>query len=456
MAISIPLIYFSDELQMYLQNRLTFIPKQSFIAAQLGAVPTPIVMFRIDEERADQDNGKRNVYLPYMVAREVFPSYVFPPYDKIQFNLTVDLRPKQVSVFTEAFPYLQAYGGVILELPTAFGKTLTSLALAAACGDRVLIVYPLIFLAKSWYNTLIKFTTCRSICIVEDHHSVTKWMALNGDKVPDVLICMVTRIDWIPNDIRKRYGTLIIDEAHCFATQLRLNALSMIEPEYILALTATAFRQDDLFATLIAMCAFSVTRPLDVPFTVTKFETNIQPPTKLNKMGKLDWNALCDWLVNCGARNIMICQIIEHLLKQPWYTSDGEAKPRKILVLTHRKKHVMILGEMLTDMKIAHATFYGNAESYDDEMVVIGTFKKMSVGYDEENASQNFNGIRFSTLILTMSLKDGGSLMQSIGRCLRLLWPSVVCICDKLPVFEKHWRAQKKCFAEMGATFLEC
>ena len=457
MAIPVALSDLNDEMQLYLQQRLTFTPKQSYIATKLGAEPVPIVMFRIDPEREDHDNSKRLAYIPYMVAREVFPNYVFPTYEKIQFAMTTQLRPKQIDVFNEAWPFLSMYGACNLCLPTGFGKTVLGSLISSVCGDRTIIVYPLMFLGKTWYNTFMKFTNCRSICIIENHNSLPIWLSKYGD-IPDVLICMVTRVDWIPADIRKRYGTLIIDEAHCFPTQIRLNNLLKFQPEYILALTATPFRQDDLFVTLDAMCAFSVTRPLDVPFTVTKFETQITPETKLRKVGPdmvLDWNFLCDWLINCEARNILICQLIQHMLEQPWYTGDGEAKPRKILVLTHRKKHVETLSKMLTVMQIAHATFYGTAESYSDEMVVIGTFKKMGIGFDESNNVSNFNSMRFNTLILTMSLKDGSSLIQSCGRCMRICNPAIIDCVDSMPLLQRHWRERKKCYAALGATFLE-
>lgn len=396
-----------------------------------------------------------------MTARELVPNHVFGPYPTVNFSFTGTLYPKQQQVAAEAMDYLSTQGAVILALYTAFGKTITSAFLASMLYGKTIIVVPLICLLNSWYKTFMDFTNCKSVLILDNIYSLNQFYQQHND-VPDVLICYIGRVELIPVDVKKLYKILIVDEAHCFFTQIRSNLLLSFQPEYIIALSATINKTNGLAKMLFAMCGFCIERKLDKPFTVSPVHTNIIPQTKQNKMGTLDWAALNKWLANCDIRNQYIAALIQHLLSQPWVATAKDendmdiqvTNPRKILVAVYQKAHADNIGFYLQQLGIPHVKFYGNMLSYQDQPVVITTLSKAGTGYDQTMATEDFDGIKFNTLCIPISVKDHNVLEQLVGRVLRNnAAPDVIDFVDCLPTLERHWKSRKAWYDKHNAIY---
>lgn len=477
MAIKLAIADFDQTMMSWVNDKLTFTAEQSYITKMSSnAEAESIQMFLIEytNQPVIMENKDQNgddivqimqvptyVYIPYMTAREVVPNHVFGPYPTANYNFTGALYPNQQQVAAEAMEYLTTQGAVILALYTAFGKTITSAFLASMLYGKTIIIVPFTCLLKSWYKTFMDFTSCRSVLILDGIDSLNQFYQKNGD-IPDILICYVGRVELIAVDVKKLYKILIVDEAHCFFTQIRSNLLLSFQPEYIIALSATLNKASGLSKMLYAMCGFCIERRLEKKFVVTPLRTGIIPQTKQNKMGTLDWPALNTHFATLEIRNQYIAALTRHMLAQPWVAMTKDENdmdveiscPRKILIVVYQKKHADNIGACLGQLGIVYVKFYGNMTTYQDQSVVIMVLAKGGCGYDEINATTDFNGIRFNTLILTCSIKDHGVLEQVIGRVLRNSAPPDIIDCiDTHTTLERHWKSRKAWYDKHNATY---
>lgn len=424
MGLRFPLDVLDKNLKIKLRELLIFEPQVSYLANPYEKNPEPIKFYTTSEN---------SIKLPYMVGKTISKDYGYkaPKYDSYKFNMNVELRKNQVPVIEEAYAELEKNGCVVLALHTGFGKTVVATSLASRLGGKVIIFYTRIFLGTSWSKTFEKYSDCKNYMIVESRKSIENWLKTHDD-IPDVLLLPVTRVDWVPEKIRRRYKGLIVDEAHEFCTRENCKKILGLEPGYVISLTATPNRQDGLFKMMETLSGNVIYRPSKRPFKVHKVETGFTPETKLNRMGRTDWSKFVTSVCEDRDRNKLILELIK------------VAEGKKVLVLTSRKAHLETISKMLTKRGITHSSFYGKLKSYSDSMVVLGTFKKMSTGFDEEMACPDFCGVRFNLLILVTSLKDHLVLEQSIGRVFRIEKPDIIDMVDDHPISERHWKSRRR------------
>lgn len=416
MGFRFPLRSFDPKLNLEICNLLTFEPKASFTANEYSKKDPPIEFWVKDD---------KNITVPYRLGKvllENFKSEV-PTYPEYNFKITGSLRETQIPVVNEALEILKVDGSVILALHTGFGKTFVASSIASQLGGKVMVVYTRLFLGTSWSNTFKSHSDCQNFHITEEKEL---------DQAPDILLVPITRISWVPKKVRDQYRILIVDEAHEFCTPKNCKQLLQVTPEYVICLTATPNRRDGLFKMMETFAGKFIYRKSKRPFYVHKIETDAEPEIRSNRRGQTDWTFLVKSLSEDADRNALIVHLIEN------------RDDKKVLFLTSRKAHLEAISGLLRKKKIAHSTFYGKAKTYNDSMIVLGTFKKMSTGFDEEMACPDFCGIRFNLLILGSSLKDHLVLEQSIGRVFRIEKPDIIDLVDSHPILEKHWQSRAK------------
>ena len=161
----------------------------------------------------------------------------------------------------------------------------------------------------------------------------------------------------------------------------------------------------------------------------------------------MDWNSVIDSLINNESRNKLILKLIIDNLLEGW----------KIILLTARKKHVTILKEMIEkeNDKIKIGVMMGNAKSYNDCDILLGTGSKIGVGFDEKMSCQDFQGIRSDLLIYCSTNKKEGVINQYCGRVLRADKPMIIQLVDNNPAIKRHWNIAKKWYSEHGGNIEE-
>ena len=352
----------------------------------------------------------------------VYPRVTVNNFEPLKFEAT--LREYQVQPALEAYEQLKTWGSTTLKLPPGFGKTMIGAWLWCLTSSVCAVLVVQQPLLKQWKKTfdIAAPTLSRSIWIVGEDPPP------GPNVIPAIIICMNQRTSQIPSYIKDAVACLIIDEAHCFCTPERVDALLAFTPKYVIAETATLERDDGMEKMIHSICGeHSVYRAPTTQYSVLKLDTSIAVEEKRNRYG-VDFSDLCTRLCALPERNNIIVNIVK---RNPH---------RKFMILTRLADHVTLLNMLITQIGIQCATLYRNQKTYSDSPVLIGTIPKIGTGFDEANACEDFGGIQSDTLILANSIKKNTVFEQVRGRIMRSSSPIVIYLVDRNSVCKRHFR----------------
>lgn len=340
------------------------------------------------------------------------------------FSFTGTLRPNQEPVAEEAVDHLSSFGTTLLAVYPGFGKTVLGAFLSQWSKLKTLIFYHRSILGQQWLST---FTECTDAKV---------WL-VDGPEEPDepydIVLCMDTQFYKLPKKVTQKIGCVIVDEAHAFCTPSRVECWLGCEPKYIISLTATPDRDDEMHSMRQAVCGLhGVFRINPNPFTIIRFITGIQIECQKNRQGTVDWNHLLNSLCDHEERNSYIIDFVKNNLEF------------KILILTWRKSHAKLLHSKLNSMGIKTAIMAGTTTTYSDSKVLVGTISKIGTGFDEKSACPDFGGERINLLLMVGSSKSENIIDQTVGRVFRSTDPYVVFFFDDVPTIKKHYYIFKK------------
>lgn len=351
-----------------------------------------------------------------------YPRVAEAPLDRP--NFCAMLKNYQVEPALEAYQQLQIWGSTTLKLPPGFGKTMIGAWLWTFTATVVVVLVVQQPLLRQWKKTFLTAVPglAQSIWVVGEDPPPSPGV------IPAIIICMNQRTHQIPADVKQAVGCLIIDEAHCFCTPDRVEALLAFTPKYVIAETATLERDDGMEKMIHSICGeHSVSRVATKPYTVIRLDTSITVEENRNKYG-VNFNDLCNKLCALPERNMIILDIIK-------------SNPhRKFMILTRLADHVALLQMLITSNGISCATLYRNQKTYSDSSVLIGTIPKIGTGFDEANACEDFGGVQSDTLILAGSIKKNTVFEQVRGRVMRSSNPVVIYLVDRNQVCKRHFR----------------
>lgn len=130
------------------------------------------------------------------------------------------------------------YGGGLLELPCAFGKTALSLYIMSQLKKKTLVIVHKEFLMNQWAERIQQFVpTAR----------VGKIQAQVVDvENKDIVLCMLQSLVLKEYDssLFEQFGFTVIDEVHHISSEVFSRALFKIVTRYMLGLSATMERKD--------------------------------------------------------------------------------------------------------------------------------------------------------------------------------------------------------------------
>lgn len=403
------------------------------------------------------------------------------------------LLEKQVAVVAEAQRLLESSRTCLLALHTGFGKTILGAYLACQLGLRTLVIYPMTTLGPQWKSTFDEFTNLESVVVNERGTWVARTTSRKAKKsnetssasenkqaapkrgckrtrdaavtentscmsgasaassstgataYPSVVLCLNQRVKKLPKDYLDSVGLVILDEAHCLCTPSNVEALLSCSPKYLVGLTATWNRTDNLHYMLELLMGTSddfIVRKSERPFNVFKVYTRIAPEVRYTPRG-LDWSHVVETLSLNPRRNQLVLDIAR--------TADC-----KTLVLTERVPHAQLLHEMFVSAGFRTDYLAGKKSTYSDSRILIGTVSKIGTGFDERAACSDFGGERISLLILLLSTKSKTRIEQSVGRVFRSEYPRVVHFVDDHKVCERHWRVAKSWYISRNGQIVTC
>lgn len=397
---------------------------------------------------------KQDVRLPYAFGRLFLKSKAsvddFPNNKKdhhpINVTFTGELRPRQKKKVEKLDLFFEEYRTATFCAHTGFGKTRVANYYIAKFKLLTVVLVPGTQLMEQWPKAIAELLPNAQVGVVgEDYREeLLDLDNLWGDigdvtkasRHPDILICMPDRWQKIPEEVRKKVGFLIVDEAHMFCTTTRSVPLLQFEPKYILALTASPRRRDGTMGVIHSLCGLHQVKAKYLnPVTVWRFLTGLEFQTAKNVRNQTNWVGTLKRIVEDEERNEMLADFAEYLI-----TVMG----RKPLFMCERKYHVTDLLKKIGTRGLSCDSLMGNKNTYHDSQVLLAIMKKAGTGFDEQYACPEFNGIRIDTVVYCSSFKEINGLIQYGGRAFRDDNPLIVHFVDKNGIVEGHWREAQK------------
>lgn len=436
MALRIPRSLFDKTKEEATLSMLTFrIGDDKFEYGGSSQPSEPIPFFEVCGP-----TGGGEILLPLTFGKKLFRTEIeqgkvkIPTHQDHPFYFTKTLLAYQEPIAKEAIKNIEENHTILLNLYTGFGKTIMGAYLSSYLKKRTLVLSTQSILPKQWEETFSTFTDAK----VEVYDGSKK-------KYPSddahVVICTSGVLKNIPYEIRRSFGTVLFDEVHSFCTRTRIYTTLLVEPTYIIAETATFERPDGGEIMMRSVIGYNdVIVPLKKKFNVYAVETNVVPEVILDVRGKMIWAKYVSSLVKNEYRNDLIVS---------WIVKNHH---RKILVLTDRKEMIEQISTRLEKKNVEHDFLFGTKKKYKDTKILLGTWGKIGVGFDEKNACENFSGMRIDLVFLLFSTKQSWLVEQSVGRGFRSEMPAVVDFIDAHPTSKRHFQTRQKWYKSKGGT----
>ncbi|HCS78940.1 TPA: hypothetical protein DIV55_04330 [Patescibacteria group bacterium] len=330
----------------------------------------------------------------------------------ISFKTKLQLRSEQQKISKE----LLTHDRVILEAKPAFGKTIVALYCMKWRRQKTLIVVHTRALLQQWKKRIEEWFELKNkdIGIIGEN----KWQI--GNKVTIASYQTLARRGM--NEVKNTFGLVIIDECHHVPASTFKKVIKQISAKYILGLTATAFRKDQL-ERLMTFYIGPIIKVTDEP--TEQLENNKQNavPTKLitkkttfqiNGKSTTEFTELANYLISNTARNQQIVTDVTSALNAGM----------KCLILTERIEHCQTFLELVRkEAKGIHAAIAeGNMTRKKRErllkrirqekfQLLIATGKLIGEGFDWPELTHLFLAFPFSWK---------GKLIQYVGRVQRV------------------------------------
>ena len=377
------------------------------------------------------------LYIPFSFAR----NYGYNPKNRKEykdlfrsFDKDITLRDYQKEVQTESIKLLNKNKSLILALRVAFGKTILAISLICKCRLRSLIVVNKVILAKQWIESIKKFVGDEGICFIDN---VKKYQKMGHLPDADFYIINAQNVEKFGHDYFNSIGMLVVDEVHCIMAEKLSKLMNYIQPRYLLGLSATPWRTDELNELFNLYFGDSkIVRELYVPHIVYKVETNIEPEYKKQRFtGKVDWNSIIDYLSNAEDRNDIILNIVRKEIKNN----------RNILIIVKRiKQGEYIYSKLLSEYGEDNVTtLLGTNQTFNKQSnILIGTSQKVGTGFDHP---------KLNCLILACPIL--AYFIQYLGRIFRKEHvdpPVIYDLVDNNKICELHWFKRIKVYKNSG------
>jgi len=361
-------------------------------------------------------------------------------------SLKATLREDQ----KKAVKALAGHDTGILHAPTAFGKTVTAIAIVAKRGVNTLILTHSRQLLDQWKERLETFIEGAAVGVIG-----------GGKKKPTGQIdvatyqSLINKKDNTVSSLVREYGQVIIDECHHISAPRYEMLLNEVSARYVVGLTATPDRQDG-HQKIMFMVAGPVRHKVRADHS-SKFiqrvivrERHESPPTDIyQSSGRPHIASVYRWLSQSPARNQDIIQDVASCVRSQ----------ANCLLLTERREHAERLATMLDAESISSVVLRGGMrvrERRDAEarlheaQVIVATGKYIGEGFDLP---------RLDTLFLVLPIAWKGTLAQYAGRIHREAdGKQEVTVYDYLdtglPMLERMFRKREKGYKAMGYQFV--
>jgi superfamily II DNA or RNA helicase len=322
---------------------------------------------------------------------------------EIEFTFSGNLRKDQEQALAAIL--INPFG--ILEAPTGSGKTVIGLAAIAERRQRTLIVTHTRELQTQWVSRIHSF-----LGIPEEQIGI-----IGGGKKrigQKITVALVQSLYKLADRAAPYFGHLIVDECHRTPSRTFTEAVSAFDCKYMLGLSATPWRRDQIPVRWFLGSAVhkisrddlknnnSILKP-SVEFRPTNFITDLNPSEQYSKM-------LTELVADPDRNQKIVGDVIKA-------SGDGGT----CLVLSDRKDHVRHLQNLIQRQGIPADVLIGDMQAKDRREVVdrlnAGLVKVLCA--TGQLIGEGFDSKELSTLFVTTPIKFSGRVLQYVGRILR-------------------------------------
>ena len=314
-----------------------------------------------------------------------------------------DLREKQLKAVEE----LLAVSNGILHANTAFGKTVTAIALIAERKVNTLIIVDRVSLLNQWCERLSVFLN-----IPKQEIGVIGGGKKNPTGIIDVAVSQSLYRDNKVSELVKGYGQIICDECHHVSAVGFEQIMKNSPAKYKYGLTATLKRKDG--KERIVLMQLGPVRYKDLSKISSELmhkvlvqETGISSDDLSNEHTT---NELYDCLYINAIRNMQIVMDIRNCLDENRYP----------IVLTERKEHIDLLEKELSPYVKVYKLHGGlkkkEREGIMDELQNISDDVRRVIIATSKYVGEGFDYPILDTLFLTLPISWSGRIKQYAGR----------------------------------------
>lgn len=376
-------------------------------------------------------------YVPHYYGIENFglpKQYKIPDGENIVLQFEGTLRNYQELVVNKFIDHCNdvKYGGGLLELPCAWGKTSASLYILSKLQKKTLVIVHKEFLMNQWIERIQQFLPKARIGKIQGP-------IIDIDN-KDIVIGMLQSISMkeYPSSVFESFGLTIIDEVHHISSEVFSNSLFKIITKYMLGLSATMNRKDGtthVFKMFLGEVVFKGKREetMNVVVHAIKYEVDDDEfnEVKLDYRGNPAYSTMISKLCEYNRRSEFILKVLSDMLENN--------SNQQVMILAHNKNILKYLHDAINHRNIATVGYYlgGMKEQAlketEGKKIVIATYAMAAEALDIKT---------LTTLIMATPKTD---IEQSVGRILREKHsrPIVVDIIDSHDLFQNQWRKRK-------------
>jgi superfamily II DNA or RNA helicase len=385
---------------------------------------------------AYRESGNK-FYVPHYYGVENFgvpKQYKISEGNDIDLEFAGTLRDGQIPVVETYINHVNkvGFGGGLLELPCAFGKTCLALNIISHLKKKTFIIVHKEFLMNQWIERIQQFLPKARVGKIQGP------IIDIDDK--DIVIGMLQSLSMkeYPTSTFESFGLTIIDEVHHISSEVFSNSLFKLVTKYMLGLSATMNRKDGttkVFKMFLGNVIFKGKRDEEREVIVHAIKYEVEDDefneVKLDYRGNPAYSTMISKICEYNRRTEFILKIISDMLS---------VNPnQQIMILAQYKNILKYLHDAIAHRNIATVGYYigGMKEqalkATEGKKIVIATYAMAAEALDIKT---------LTTLIMATPKTD---IEQSVGRILREKHssPVVVDIVDSHDLFQNQWRKRK-------------
>ena len=381
--------------------------------------------------------SSNKMYVPHYYGVENFgppKEYKISEGTNIDLDFSGSLRENQHVVVNTYVKHVDncGFGGGLLELPCAYGKTVLSLNIISRLKKKTFIIVHKEFLMNQWIERIQQFLPKARVGKIQGQ------IIDVDDK--DIVIGMLQSLSMkeYPTSIFESFGLTIIDEVHHISSEVFSNSLFKLVTKYMLGLSATMNRKDGtthVFKMFLGDVVFKGKRDEEHDVIVRGIEYKVNDDefneVKLDYRGKVAYSTMISKLCEYNRRSEFILTVLFDMLQ--------ENPSQQIMILAHNKNILKYLHDAILHRNMATVGYYigGMKEQAlketEGKKIVIATYSMAAEALDIKT---------LTTLIMATPKTD---IEQSVGRILRDKHsnPIVVDIIDSHQTFKNQWKKRK-------------